>query len=191
MKELLVGLAFALRPRRAVRGRRGRPARCSTRSIGFSFGAIVDPVTGNQSAVLPADVRADRGDRSSSRSTATRWVDRAASRRTFEARAAAGRARRRLAGRRAPSSRSRAIFVSALEVAAPVLHRADHHRRRVRRRHAGRAADERLRGRLPGQGRSSACCVIGASLPFVVRLDPRPAPAAASVRRRSQTVKLA
>ena len=36
-------------------------------------------------------------------------------------------------------------------IGAPVMHRADHHRRRVRRRLARRAAAERLRGRLPGQ----------------------------------------
>ena len=60
VKELLVGLAFALRARGAVR--RGLQAAGSLLDtlIGFSFGALVDPITGNQSAVLAAALRAGR-----------------------------------------------------------------------------------------------------------------------------------
>ncbi len=66
---------------------------------------------------------------------------------------AADRARRGSARSSAAPCRSfTTIFTSALEIAAPVLVGAADHRRRVRGRLAGRAADEHLRGRLPDQG---------------------------------------
>ena len=50
------------------------------------------------------------------------------------------------------TSPSSAIFVAAVEVAAPVLLAMHAHRRGLRARLARDAVAERLRGRLPGQG---------------------------------------
>ena len=56
LKELLVGLAFAF-ALGALFAAVGRPGRSSTRSIGFSFGSLVDPINGNQSTVLASSTR--------------------------------------------------------------------------------------------------------------------------------------
>ena len=68
------------------------------------------------------------------------------------------------------------IFVSALEVAAPVLIALVITDAALRRRLARRAAAERLLGRLAGQDRSSACCRRRVAA-VRRRLDRRPAAA--------------
>ena len=112
VKELLVGLGVRLRAGRAVRRRHGRRARCSTRSIGFSFGRLVDPVTGNQSAVLAqlyslvgvADLHRDRRRRLGDRGPGPH----------LRGRPAARAARRSARSSRAPSAAFVGIFAAAL-----------------------------------------------------------------------------
>ena len=147
VKELIVGLAFAYALAAMFAGLQAAGILLDT-LIGFSFGSLVDPVTGTQSTVLAqmyslfgvAILIAIGGDA---------WIIKGLGR-TYEAvplldtpaigSMVAGRAGRVLGHLRRGLHDRRAGH-----------HRADHHGRRVRRRHPRRAADERLRGRLPGQ----------------------------------------
>ncbi len=123
---------------------------------GFSFGALIDPINGNQ-------------ERPSSRAS-TRWSG------TLiflviggDAWTLRGLARTFHAGAADRAHRSSASLVGGAEqVVQHDLHRrargrraggrrAADHRRRLRRRLARRAAAERVRGRLPAQGRRRRC----------------------------------
>ena len=147
LKEVIVGLAFAYSLAAMFAALQAAGTLLDT-LIGFSFGAIVDPVTGTQSAVIQqmyslfgvAVFVAIGGDA---------WVIKGLGR-TYEA---------------VPMLDTPAIgsMVQGAQVAfsrdlrerlhdrRAGDHRDHHRRRRVRRRLEGRPADEHLRGRLPGQ----------------------------------------
>ena len=117
LKEMLVGGAFAF----AVGGARRRAERrglAPRHLIGFSFGSLVDPLTGTQSTVL-AQAYALVGMLIFIAIGGDGWVIQGLAR-TYDLVAA-----RPGAGTSAPRRRRRAafgsIFVSAIEVAAPVL----------------------------------------------------------------------
>ena len=148
LKEVVVGLAFAyaLAAMFAAPAGRRLAARHADRLLVRRAGR-----PGHRQPVHGASRRSTRcsASRSSSRSAATRWVIKGLAR-TYDAvplldapaigSMVAGRAGRVLGHLRRRVHDRRAGH-----------HRADHHRRRVRRRLARRAADEHLRGRLPGQ----------------------------------------
>ena len=58
LKEILVGIAFSFVLGALFAAVSAPPARCSTRSIGFSFGSLVDPMTGNAVVGALAALRA-------------------------------------------------------------------------------------------------------------------------------------
>ena len=177
------GQGAARRPRLRLRARRAVRRACSVAGslldtlIGFSFGALVDPITGNQSPVLSqlyalvgvlifiaigGDALGHPGPRAHlRRSCRCSSCPRIGSLVARRAARVLGDLRRRARDRRAGDAR------------------ADHHRRRVRRRLPRRAAAERLRGRLPGQDhrRPAADRRLAA---VRRRLDRRPAAAVAS-----------
>ena len=149
-KELLVGVAFALRARRAVRGgiERRRVAGHARRLLvrRARRPAHRQPVGGADAAVrarrarrLHRDRRHQLGDRAASRAPTTSSPLSAAP----DVESARGRRRRELRGdllRRARDRRAGACWRSIITDVG------------VRRRDARRAAAERLRGRLPGEG---------------------------------------
>ena len=118
LKELLVGLAFAYALAAMFAAMQAAGALLDT-LIGFSFGAMVDPVTGTQSTVLSqmyslfgvAIFIAIGGDA---------WVIKGLAPHLRGGAAARG-AGDRLDGRRARRSRSRASSSSAFMIGAPVL----------------------------------------------------------------------
>ena len=147
VKEVVVGLAFAYALAAMFAGLQVAGSLLDT-LIGFSFGSLVDPVTGNQSTVIAqlyslfgvAILIAIGGDA---------WIIKGLGR-TYEAvpmldAPAIGSL---VQGAQVAFS---GIFVSAFMIGAPVIIALIDHGRRVRRRLTRRAADERLRGRLPGQ----------------------------------------
>ena len=118
VKELLVGLAFAFSSRVLFAAVSAAGSLLDT-LIGFSFGALVDPITGNQSPGPLAALRARR--RGGLHRDRRRRLGHPGPRAHLRARPARRRPAHRLAGRRRRSTRSPAIFASALEVAAPVM----------------------------------------------------------------------
>ena len=147
-KEILVGAAYAYTLAALFAALEVAGSFLDT-LIGFSFGGLIDPITGNQNAVLARMYSliglmifiAIGGDT---------WVIQGLAR-TYEVigidqTPAIGTL---VAG---ASQAFASIFLSAIQVAGPDHPRADPHRRGVRRRLPRRAAAQRLRRRLPRQG---------------------------------------
>ena len=118
VKELLVGARSpSPRPRSSPRCRVA--GSFLDTSIGFSYGGLVDPVTGNQSAVLSPALPHGRRRWCSSRSAATPGSSRASRAPTTSS--GCSTARRSARWSPAPRTRSPTIFACAIEVAGPVL----------------------------------------------------------------------
>ncbi len=148
-KELLVGSAFAYALAATFAALAVAGSFLDT-TIGFSYGGLVDPINGNQSAVLSTAYSmiglmvfiAIGGDA---------WVIKGLAR-TYDV---VDLVQYPSLGHIVNGADGAFIqvFTSAIEVAGPGPAGPDPHRRRVRHGHARRPAAQRLPGRHPGQGR--------------------------------------
>ena len=148
LKEMLVGLGFAFALAALFAAVQVAGSLLDT-LIGFSFGALVDPITGTSGGVLN-QLYALIGVMIFIAISGDAWVIQGLAR-SYEAIPLAESPAIGTLVEGAQVAYS-GIFAAAIEICAPVLIAVVLMRRRVRPRLARRPAAQRLRGRLPGQG---------------------------------------